>query len=356
MSLKKCVRMENKKKRLAVVLFNLGGPDNPQAIRPFLYNLFYDPAIIPWPNPFRRMLAWGISRGRSKKAEKIYEILGGRSPIYENTQIQAKALKETLTYRFPEYESEVFIAMRYWHPFSHETKKEVQDFEPDRVLLLPLYPQFSGTTTGSSFNDWSKDWPEETINIGCYFDQKDFIEAYCNLIFEECKKVPSRQPIRFLFSAHGLPKRNILKGDPYQWQVEQTVQKVVIFLKENFAIEIDHVLCYQSKVGKLEWIGPSLSDEIERAALDGVGVVVVPISFVSEHSETLVELDVEYAKKSKALGIPYYGRVSTVMDHDKFIYGLGSLVGEKLSGDVNQSNSLMCPKEFTQCGCRMKEG
>lgn len=344
--------MENKKQRLAVVLFNLGGPDSPQAVRPFLYNLFSDPAIIPWPNPFRRILAWVISRSRSKKAGKIYEILGGRSPIYENTQIQAKALKGTLNYRFPEYESEVFIAMRYWHPFSHEIKKDVQDFEPDRVLLLPLYPQFSGTTTGSSFNDWSKYWPQETMNIGCYFDQKDFIEAYCDLVLEECKKVPPKQPIRFLFSAHGLPKRNIEKGDPYQWQVEQTVERVISSLKENFSIETDHVLCYQSKVGKLEWIGPSLSDEIERAARDGVGVIVIPVSFVSEHSETLVELDVEYAQKSKTLGIPYYGRVPTVMDHDRFINGLASLVGEKLGFGIKQSHSLKCPKEFTQCACR----
>ena len=346
--------MENKKEKIAIVLMNLGGPDSLKAVRPFLYNLFSDPAIIPWPNPFRSMLAWIISRGRSKKAQKIYEILGGRSPIYENTQIQAKALKEVLNRRFSEFESDVFVAMRYWHPFTHETKKEVLAFNPDKVILLPLYPQFSGTTTGSSFTEWSNNWPHKSLSIGCYFDQPEFIEAHRNLIFKEWKKIPPNQRVRLIFSAHGLPKRNILQGDPYQWQVQQTVSRVMDSLKIDIDGTIDHILCYQSKVGKLEWIGPSLSDEIERAAQDHVGVLVIPIAFVSEHSETLVELDVEYAQKAKDLGIPYYGRVPTVMDHVFFVNGLASLVGEKINQNPSHQLVILCPEEFTQCGCRMK--
>lgn len=342
--------MANKQK-LAVVLMNLGGPDSPQAIRPFLYNLFSDPAIIPWPNPFRSLLAWIISRNRSKKAEKIYNVLGGRSPLYENTQKQAKALKIALNKEFLDFEIQTFIAMRYWHPFIHEAKREVLNFNPDKVILLPLYPQFSGTTTGSSFKEWSKNKFQKSVSIPCYFDQPNFIEAYRDLILEEWGKIPIGQSVRLLFSAHGLPKRNILQGDPYQWQVEQTVARVMELLEQNLPEGTDYSLCYQSKVGKLDWIGPSLDEEIDRAASDRVGVLVIPIAFVSEHSETLVELDVDYAQKSRDLKIPYYARVPTVMDHKTFIKGLVSLIGEELTSRVQP---MKCPEEFTQCGCRLK--
>ncbi len=354
--------MENKRQKLALVLMNLGGPDSPQAVRPFLYNLFRDKAIIPWPNPFRTLLAKFISRVRSKKAQKIYEVLGGCSPLLENTKIQAEAFKIALNQHLEFYESEVFIAMRYWHPFTCETVQQVRHFSPDKIILLPLYPQYSGTTTGSSLTEWETQWTKNKspsltksiYSIKCFFDQPDFIEAHRALILGEWEKIPPDQTVRLLFSAHGLPQRNILQGDPYQWQVEQTVAAVMASLRNDLPLGTEHALCYQSKVGKLKWIGPSLDDEITRAAQDGVGVLIIPIAFVSEHSETLVELDVDFLKIANQQRVPYYGRVPTLMTHEFFIQGLVSLVINRLTS--LEYDSIRCPEKYNQCACRLKTG
>jgi ferrochelatase len=332
--------------RTAVVLMNLGGPDSLEAVQPFLKNLFSDPAIINLPNPFRVLLAKFISNRRANKAMGIYEKLGGKSPLLENTEVQARALEIVLRDRLPDNEVKVFIAMRYWYPFTQDCVQAVQAWKADRVVLLPLYPQYSTTTTASSVNAWEDALGKNAFVQGCYFAEPGFIRAYRDLIQQEIEKTPEDKPIRLLFSAHGIPQKLVDQGDPYQWQVEQTVAAVMAGQSR------DYVICYQSRVGPLKWIGPNIEDEIIRANQDGVGVIVVPISFVSEHSETLVELDMDYRDRAVELGLPYYGRVPTVSDHPEFISGLADLVENRLGAQSSYDQSL-CPKNLTQCGCRL---
>jgi protoporphyrin/coproporphyrin ferrochelatase len=315
-------------KRIAVVLFNLGGPDCPDAVQPFLFNLFNDPAIIQMPNPFRWLLARFISARRAPVAKKIYKHLGGKSPILDLTEIQARALEKNLE---TAGDVKCFIAMRYWHPMILETAERVRDFQPDEIVLLPLYPQFSGTTTGSSLKEWSKasavvGLTVPTKSICCYPTDDGWIGAQVDLITKTLSENDLGDDVRVLFSAHGLPKKIVDGGDPYQVQVERTVNAVI----RNLDPDLDWAICYQSRVGRLEWIGPSTEDELKRAATDKKQVVVVPIAFVSEHSETLVELDIEYRELAEELGITGYYRVPAVGDHKKFISGLAGLVRKTL--------------------------
>jgi len=340
-------------KRIAVVLFNLGGPDSPEAVQPFLFNLFFDPAIIQLPLVFRWLLARFISKRRAPVAQKIYEHLGGKSPILELTEQQASSLEQALT---ASGEVKCFIAMRYWHPMSLQAAEAVKDFNPDEIILLPLYPQFSTTTTGSSLKEWKRaaafvGLDARTRALCCYPAQTGWIEAQVKLISEKLKKLKNPDQVRLLFSAHGLPKKIIDGGDPYQYQVEQTVQAVIDRLDPPVK---DWAVCYQSKVGKLEWIGPSLDVEIKRAADDKVGVVVTPIAFVSEHSETLVELDIEYAEMAKQLGVPEYHRVPAVGTEPAFIQGLAALVCGALTQELDLcsgqvSGERLCPARHSQC-------
>lgn len=331
--------------RLAVVLMNLGGPDSLEAVQPFLQNLFSDPAIIGLPNPFRALLAKFISSRRAEKAKGIYEKLGGKSPLLENTEVQARALEIVLKDRVPDLNVKVFIAMRYWYPLTADCIQAVQAWRADQVVLLPLYPQFSTTTTASSIKAWQDGFGNKVFVQGCYFNQSGFIKAYQELIQFELEKIPHDVPVRVLFSAHGIPQKLVDQGDPYQWQVEQTVAAVTA--NQSY----DYVICYQSRVGPLKWLGPNIEDEIVRAGQDNVGVIVVPISFVSEHSETLVELDIDYRNRAQELKLPYYGRVSTVADHPDFIAGLADLVEARLASQSSCNQSL-CPAVFTKCGCR----
>ncbi|WP_010300111.1 ferrochelatase [Candidatus Odyssella thessalonicensis] len=335
-----------RRKKLAVVLMNLGGPDSLQNVRPFLSNLFSDPAIIGLPNPFRYLVAKLISRRREKKAQEIYRKLGGQSPLLENTQAQQQALEGLLHNLLPDWECRVFIAMRYWHPLSAQTWENVQTWGADQIVALPLYPQFSTTTTASSLKLWRQLAPDTlTLQQGCYFQDPGFITAYQDLIDQEIKAAPSQVKLRLLFSAHGIPQKLVDNGDPYQWQVEQSVAAIMA----NF--EIDHRICYQSRVGPLKWLNPSLEAEIEQAAQEKVGIIIVPITFVSEHSETLVELDMDFKEKSSELGIPFYGRVATVGTHPEFIAGLARLVKARVETQLSYQASL-CPPEFKYCGCR----
>lgn len=346
--------------RLAVVLFNLGGPDRPEAVQPFLFNLFNDPAIIGAPGPVRWLLAKLISRRRAPIAREIYEHLGGGSPLLDNTVAQAQALEKALSGRVDDT-CRVFVSMRYWKPFSRETVKEVSDFGPDRIVLLPLYPQFSTTTTGSSLADWQKvaraggiDVPTQAIC--CYPEDPGFVGAVASTLEGAMAKQPDA---RILFSAHGLPKKIVDAGDPYQWQVEQTAADVIARLGSA----PDHVVCYQSRVGPLEWIGPSTEDEIARAGQDGKPVIVVPIAFVSEHSETLVELDIEYRKLAEDAGVPAYVRLPTVSTHPEFIAGLAMLVATALErnhgpgapeaqgGAAPASGRRLCAADWGKCPC-----
>ncbi len=338
-------------RRIAVVLFNLGGPDGPDAVRPFLFNLFNDKSIIRIPNPFRMVLASLISRRRTPEATKIYEELGGGSPLLPNTEAQARELERRLT---DLGEVRVVIAMRYWHPMSGEAVEQVQAFDPDEVVLLPLYPQFSTTTTESSLRVWR----EAALTLGfdrptrvmcCYPVEDGLVSGYAGAIRREYEAATAHGAPRVLFSSHGLPESVVRDGDPYQWQCEQTAAAIV----EALAIDgLDWVSCYQSRVGPLKWIGPSTDDEIRRAGRDGVPVVVVPIAFVSEHSETLVELDIEYRHLAEEERVPYYGRVPAVGTNADFIDGLARLVRQTLESDrpiCSQRGGRLCPRGWRGC-------
>jgi len=340
--------------KIAIILFNLGGPDRPEAIRPFLFNLFNDKAIIGAPQPIRWLLAKSISGKRAPVAAEIYHHLGGKSPLLEQTESQARALEKALD---DLGEVKAFICMRYWHPMSAEVVREVKAFDPDRIILLPLYPQFSTTTTGSSVIDWKKSakkagLDKPTHTVCCYPTNGGFIEAVAVAV--ERKLAEAGENARILFTAHGLPKKVIEGGDPYQDHVERTVRAIVERLgREN----LDWVTCYQSRVGPLEWIGPATEDEIVRAGQDGKAIVMTPVAFVSEHSETLVELDIEYAEEAKTAGVPQYLRVPTVTDAPPFIGGLADLVRNGLTKNVE----LDCGVGETGCGstfgrCAKRDG
>jgi protoporphyrin/coproporphyrin ferrochelatase len=306
----------------AVVLFNLGGPDSLENVKPFLFNLFNDEAIINLPNPFRYILAKFVSSRRNKKAQAIYAHLGGKSPILEETQAQANALQNLLGEEY-----KVFIAMRYWTPMAEAIVDEVLSSKPDEIILLPLYPQFSTTTTGSFFTHWDKIMRDRGYRIPlrqicCYPDFPLYIKASQTVIREAIRDKNIPQNARFLFSAHGLPKKCIDSGDPYEQQINLSVTSIMSGLPEIK----DHVICYQSKVGPLEWLEPSTESEIRRAALDGVPIAIVPISFVSENSETLYELDFEYKAYAQGMGLSGYYRIPTLRDNGIYISALESLI------------------------------
>jgi len=340
--------------KLAIVLFNLGGPDSPEAVEPFLRNLFSDPAILTIPSLFRWPLAWLIARRRAPVARAIYDKIGGSSPIVAETKAQAKALDKILAERGVEARS--FIAMRCWHPFSDEAAAQIKAWGAERIVLLPLYPQFSTTTSGSSLSDWDRAAAKAglsmpTARICCFERAHGFVSAEAKLIQAAFRKAKPGVNYRLLLSAHGLPKRIIAKGDPYQWQVEQTAKAIVDALG---IANLDWSVCYQSRVGPLEWIGPATDAEIRRAGAQGKGVVIAPIAFVSEHSETLVELDIEYAHLASASGVPDYLRVPAVGIHPDFVAALADLVMRAAGGSATLGEDGGCPAGFGACPCGEK--
>jgi ferrochelatase len=316
--------------RTAVVLMNLGGPDSPAAIEPFLYNLFSDPAIIGLPRMFRLPLARLIARRRAVVARGIYAHLGGASPLLANTQAQARALEEGLGEG-----TRCFIAMRYWHPTTAEAVAEVVEWGPDEIVCLPLYPQYSTTTSGSSLAAWQGEAARRRLDrptriVRCYPREAGFIAALARLIRPVLERASAADQLpRLLLTAHGLPKKIVRAGDPYPEQVALTAAAVVEALAWP---ALDWRVCFQSRVGPLAWIGPSTDEEIRRAGTDGVPLVVAPISFVSEHSETLVELDIDCRRLALSCGVPAYHRVATVGTEAEFIAGLAGLVRRALAG------------------------
>lgn len=343
--------------RVAVVLFNLGGPDSPESVRPFLENLFTDPAILRVPGFIRPWLGRFIARRRTKAAGENYAILGGKSPLLELTQEQAAALEATLN-DGTETTFRCFIAMRYWHPLTDEAARAVAAWAPDRVLLVPLYPQYSTTTTGSSIAVWQQEARKAglkapTTTLCCYHSDPGFAAAEAATVqaaYASARaSLPAEVPLRILFSAHGLPESIVKQGDPYQWQVEQTVAAVVARLDIP---GLDHAVCYQSRVTPQKWIGPSTEDELERAGHEKVAVLVCPIAFVSEHSETLVELDVEYREEAERLGVPGYFRVPAQNSDPGFIAALRTLVlgaAESTRPLCSFAGARQCPKPFKDC-------
>ena len=347
-------------RKIAIVLFNLGGPDSPEAIKPFLLNLFRDPAILRVPPFVRPFLARIIAGARVKPATENYALLGGKSPLLDLTQEQAAALEDAL----PEMEAKCFIAMRYWHPFSLAAARQVKAWAPDLVVLLPLYPQFSTTTTGSSLAAWRAaavraGLMAPTVTLCCYPVDDAYAKATAALVrkaYDHARaSLPSATGLRILFSAHGLPEVIVQRGDPYQWQIEQTVAAVV----RELGTAVDYTICYQSRATPQKWIEPSTEAEIERAAKDGVAVVVVPIAFVSEHTETLVELDVEYRDVAQKLGVPGYFRVPTQNADPAFIWSLAGLVRRAVGhgpGLCSASGGRLCGGEHAGCPFRMPQG
>jgi protoporphyrin/coproporphyrin ferrochelatase len=323
---------------------NLGGPDSLEAVQPFLFNLFSDPAILRVPTLLRLPLARLIAWRRAAIARAIYRRLGGGSPLLANTEAQARALEAALG---PEHRC--FIAMRYWYPTSDEAARKVAEWAPDEIVCLPLYPQFSTTTTASSLAAWRVAARRHGIErqprvICCYPSDRGLAEAIAGLIrpFLDRAAMNDRPP-RLLLTAHGLPKRIASAGEPYQRQVEATAAAVIAVLNRP---GLDWQVCYQSRVGPLEWIGPATDDEIRRAGRDGVSLVVAPISFVSEHSETLVELDHDYRLLAEASGVPAYHRVPTLGVDPGFIQMLAGLVRRACADDSNGSCTIghsRCP-------------
>lgn len=336
------------RKKVAVVLFNLGGPDGPDAVRPFLFNLFRDPAIIGAPAIIRYPIAALISTTREKLAKANYAIMGGGSPLLPETQKQAAALEAALAEAIPDAETRCFIAMRYWKPLTDETAKAVAAWSPDELVLLPLYPQYSTTTTGSSAKAWAKAYRGSGTSrtICCYPTEEALIHAHAQLIRETYERAGSPRPARLLFSAHGLPEKVILAGDPYQKQIEATAAAVAAKLGNGW----DWKVSYQSRVGPMKWIGPSTDDEIRAASQQGLALVVTPIAFVSEHIETLVELDHEYRELAVQNGCPAYIRVAALGVEPGFIGGLAKAVVEALPRDgVSPACSWRCGSDVTQC-------
>ena len=343
--------------QVAIVLFNLGGPDRPESVRPFLLNLFRDPAILRVPFFVRPFLARLIARRRLAPATENYALLGGKSPLLELTQAQGSALESALS----EMEAKCFIAMRYWHPLSVAIARDVKAWEPDEVILLPLYPQFSTTTTASSLQEWR----DAASRVGliapvttlcCWFDDPAFIAATAAPIrraLEQARStMPAGTPVRVLFSAHGLPEIIVKQGDPYQWQIERCAKALATALDEP---ELDSIVCYQSRATPQKWLDPSTDHEIERAARDHVALVVVPLAFVSEHSETLVELDVEYGRLAERLGVPGYFRVPTQNSDPDFIAALAGLVRrarERGPGLCSDAGTRLCPQHLAGCPIR----
>jgi ferrochelatase len=337
----------------AVILFNLGGPDKIENVEPFLFNLFNDPAILNLPSFLRYPLAKLISNRRAPIAKKIYEELGGSSPILKLTKEQSIALEIKLNKTQIETEYKCFIVMRCWNPRAEDVIKEVQLFNPNEIILMPLYPQYSAATSGSSIKEWKNvckknGYNIKTSTICCYPTDKNFINAHTNEILKKIKDIKN---FKLIFSAHGLPEKNIKKGDPYQWQVEQSVKKIVENLNDE---NLDWVLSYQSRVGPLKWIGPSTEDTIIENSKIGKHIVLVPIAFVSEHSETLVELDIEYKEIADANGCKNYTRVPALGINEDFIKAMSELIIKKNKYTINENlhpPKIQCPSNFKKCPC-----
>ena len=340
--------------KTAIVLFNLGGPDEPEAIKPFRVNLFSDPAIIRAPIFIRFWLARLIAASSSKAAVENYERMGGRSPLLDLTTQQANALETELS----DIGAKCFIAMRYWHPFAAETVRQVKEYAPDRILLFPLYPQFSTTTTGSSLRDWHEQAAKgglvaPTTSLCCFYDDADYAASIAALVDEEIVKARAAltpgAKLRLLFSAHGLPESIVKAGDPYQAEVEASVAAVMARLADT---DVEHVVCYQSRATPQKWISPSTIEAIERAGADQIAVILVPIAFVSDHIETLVELDIENAELAHEKNVPGYFRAKVPNSDPAFIAALAGLARRAVAhgdGLCSHKGGRACDVSHTDC-------
>lgn len=319
------------RKKVGVVLFQLGGPDSREAVEPFLYNLFCDPDIIDFPLVFlaRKPLARFISRRRAPAVAKKYAEIGGASPIRLLTESQAQALEQALR---PHVEPYVALAMRYWHPFTEEAVAQVRSWPLDELVLLPLYPQYSRATTGSSLNEWRRRYSDSRVPVRVikeFYDHPAYLDAIVEKINLALMHFERPGEVHLVFSAHGVPVSYIEAGDPYQQQIEATVRLV----RARGTWANPWTLCYQSKVGPQKWLEPSLDATIERLAAERrSAVLVIPIAFVTEHIETLHEINIEAREEADRLGIPEFGMMPALNDSPRFIAALADLVLKAVGG------------------------
>lgn len=343
-------------KRVAVLLMNLGGPETQADVRGFLYNLFEDKRIINLPFGIRQGVASMVASRRAPAARKNYMHMGGGSPILKETQAQAEALERYIAARSNGLEAKVFVGMRYWHPFIEEAAVEVAAFAPDEIVLLPLYPQFSSTTTLTAFEAFERAYKGKAPvkRVCCYANNGHFIKAHTDLLRARLKSIDTLDTYRVLFSAHGLPQQVVDRGDPYQAQVEATVKRVVEGLGTEIEKGLEHVVCYQSRVGPLKWLEPSTDTAIRQAGKDGKSVIVVPIAFVSEHIETLVELDIDYAKLAVEVGVPDYIRIPALGTDGSYIRALNDEVIKALGSNDNVIGDEDCATCHAFCPKRRR--
>jgi len=321
--------------RVGVLLLNLGGPEKLEDVRPFLFNLFSDPEIIRLPFPWlQKPLAWFIATSREKKSQENYKHIGGGSPLRRITDEQAVALQGKLLEKG--LDVKMYVGMRYWYPFTEEAIAQIKRDGITRLVILPLYPQFSISTSGSSFRLLEQIWQADpslheidyTV-IQSWYDRAGYLRAMADLISQELDQTPNPEKVHIFFSAHGVPQSYVEEaGDPYQHEIEECTRKIIETLKRSN----EHTLAYQSRVGPVEWLKPYTEDAIPELAKQGVNdLLVVPISFVSEHIETLQEIDMEYRELAEESGIHHFYRVPALNTHPVFIEDLADLVMESLN-------------------------
>ncbi len=332
--------------RLGVVLFQLGGPDSPRAVEPFLYNLFCDPDIIDFPLAAigRKPLARLIAAARARKVQHHYAAIGGCSPIRRHTEQQALALETALA--ADGIDARCVVAMRYWHPFTAEAIVALDAASCSELVLLPMYPQYSSTTTGSSLNEWRRRFRRPAVPVHTireFHAHPGYLDALVDTIDATLARFGQRGEAELIFSAHGVPMSVIDAGDPYQAQVEETVARVT----ERGGWPNAHCICYQSKVGGGRWLGPTLSATLrERAALGTRDVCIVPVSFVSDHVETLGEIDHEARALARHLDISHFEMTPGLNDSPKFISALAEMVKSCITaaaGDVLSLDHSLVP-------------
>ncbi|MFH7027933.1 MAG: ferrochelatase [Heteroscytonema crispum UTEX LB 1556] len=320
--------------RVGVLLLNLGGPDKLEDVAPFLYNLFSDPEIIRLPIPWlQKPLAWFIASSRTKKSQENYKQIGGGSPLRRITEAQGEALREQL-HALGE-DANIYVGMRYWHPYTEEAIAHLTQDDIEQLVILPLYPQFSISTSGSSFRLLDKLWQEdpklqriEYTVIPSWYKKPGYLQAMAQLIAQELDQFPNPDQVHVFFSAHGVPKSYVEEaGDPYQQEIEECTALIMQTLNRPNP----HTLAYQSRVGPVEWLQPYTEDALQELGAKGVkDLVVVPISFVSEHIETLQEIDIEYREVAEEAGIHNFRRVPAPNTHPVFIRALADMVTEAL--------------------------
>ncbi|MGI0486220.1 ferrochelatase [Pantanalinema rosaneae CENA516] len=335
--------------RVGVLLLNLGGPEKLEDVRPFLFNLFSDPEIIRLPFPWlQRPLAWLISSSRAKKSQENYKQIGGGSPLRRITEEQAQALQTRLQQQG--HDAAVYIGMRYWHPFTEEAVAQIKRDGVEKLVILPLYPHFSISTSGSSFRlleqIWDGDAALQTIDytvVPSWYDRPGYLRAMAELIAQELDQFPNPNDVHVFFSAHGVPVSYVEEaGDPYQREIEECARLVMRSLNRPNP----YTLAYQSRVGPVEWLKPYTDDALKELAEQGIkDIVVVPISFVSEHIETLEEIDIEYRELAEEAGIENFHRVPALNTHPTFINDLASMVEDAIKAPQVKLSEVMRPQK-----------